>query len=87
MLKKMSVALAAVTLLAGVAFAMNNPDYIDNVPGVNFKPSNNVKVTYKYDSAATSPQNYLIASKNTAGDTIYAASNISTKSDRSHVVL
>lgn len=79
MLKKTAISLAAVALLAGAAFAMNNPDYIENVPGVNFKPSNNVKVTYKFDAtAATAPQNYLVAAKNTAGDTIYATSNIST---------
>ena len=79
MLKKIALTLAAATVLAGTSYALDNPDFIENVPTVNFKPSTNVKVTYESDlGTSTTPQNYLIAAKHTSGNTYYATSNIST---------
>jgi len=77
MLKKIVLTLAAMAALAGISYAMTNPDFIENVPGVNFKTSNNVKVAYKNDGLAV-PQQYAIISKHSSGDTYYATSNIST---------
>lgn len=77
MLKKIVLTIAAMAALAGISYAMTNPDFIENVPGVNFKTSNNVKVSYKNDTLAA-PQAYAIVSKHTSGNTYYATSSIST---------
>lgn len=77
MLKKIVLTLAAVTALAGISFAMSNPDFIENAPGINFKVSTNVKVAYLNDGTNVA-QKYAIISKHTAGDTYYATSNLST---------
>lgn len=77
MLKKIVLTVAAMAALAGMSYAMTNPDFIENVPGVNFKTSNNVKVSYKNDTLAA-PQAYAIVSKHTSGNTYYATSNIAT---------
>lgn len=77
MMKKIALTLAAMTALAGVAYGMANPDLIENVPGLNFKVSNNVKLAYKNDGSAV-PQKYGIISKHSSGDTYYATSNIAT---------
>ncbi len=76
MLKKIAISFAAVAVMAAGAYA----GYVDisTLTALAFKPSNNVTVMYLADTAATSAQSYVIASKNTAGDTIYATSNIST---------
>jgi len=77
MFKKIALTTAALAALAGMSYAMSNPDFIENVPGINFKTSTNVKVAYKNDTLAV-PQAYVICSKHTSGDTYYATSNIST---------
>jgi hypothetical protein len=86
MLKKIALVAAAIALIsaAAVATAGNvgstykqiTDSYFTGL-GINFKPSNNVQVMM-IDDAATSPQLYTICSKNTAGDRVYATSNLST---------
>ncbi|WP_136513068.1 hypothetical protein [Geomonas edaphica] len=78
MLKKIALTLAAVAVMAAGAYAGSTYTSVDAVTALNFKPSNKVVVMYSPDTVASSPQSYVIASKNTAGDTIYATSNIST---------
>ena len=78
MFKKIALTLAAVGLMGGFSYALTNPDLIENVPGISFKTSTNVKIGYKFDDTGENTQNYAIASKHTSGDTYYATSNMST---------
>jgi hypothetical protein len=77
MLKKIVLTIAALIALTGMSYALSNPDFIENVPGISFKTSTNVKVQY-FNDAATSPQKYSIYSKHTSGNRYYGTSSLST---------
>lgn len=77
MLKKIVLTIAAMAAMTGISNAANA--FIENVPGINFKTSTNVKIVYIEDAVnTTAHQNYGLESKHTSGDTYYAASNLST---------
>jgi hypothetical protein len=78
MLKKITMTVTILVALTGLSHGLANPDWIENVPGLNFKTSNNVKIAYKWDTSGSSTQNYALVAKHSAGNTYYATSNMST---------